>query len=168
MCVGVDINSIFVDGFNKEVKELGCQQMFAMCADIGNMDFESIQSKFDIAYSRDTIYYLSDDEIARFFAGVSAIIKPGGALCVQFIERDIVTSTDEGNISFDGIDFENCLTSPIHPADNPVRYLNPNDVLRQAVNCGFGLSAHKTHIQSYGKHNNHFRIDKYLLLTSSM
>jgi hypothetical protein len=129
------------------------------------MDFEQIKDGFDIAYSRDTINYLNRQEIDHFFLGVKKTLNQGGVLCVQFIEKDIIVKCSENDLSFDGIDFKDYSIAPIHGIENPIHYLNPNEVVTQALGCGLKLSAHKTHIQAYGKNNDHYRIDKYFLFS---
>ena len=80
--------------------------------------------KFDLIYTRDTIYYLKDSEILFFFKDAFNKIKDNGILIIQFIEKDLLLKQQyfEDDINFEL--FKSSKVEPIFAASNPIRFLS--------------------------------------------
>lgn len=163
-CVGIDINGLFVEKFRDSAG--GNSQIQAHTGDMGRMEYSAFSDQFDLAYSRDTIYYLTDVEIEHFFSGVFSILNTGGFLVIQFIEADLLIDENrkgKDSLRFRPDMFESSQAGRIHDESNPIRFLDPDLVNNIAVQEGLSLLDFKTHIQSYSTDDSLFRVDKYLL-----
>ncbi len=118
--------------------------------------------KFDLIYSRDTIYYLTDDEILFFFKDAFKKIKDNGILIIQFIEKDLLLRNQdfEDDINFEL--FQSAKVEPIFTASNPIKFLSSKRLIQSARSANFEIVASKRMIQSYDLQENKFRVDRYL------
>ena len=117
---------------------------------------------FDLIYSRDTICYLSDEEINFFFIDAKNRIKKEGYIVIHFIEKDILikNSNPEDEINFNL--FKNAISDSISEEYNPMRFLSAKNIINQAKCANFELIASKRLIQSYDLYEEKFRIERYL------
>ena len=80
--VGLDLNPNYVETVKTESQ---CDvRVFRAGTDTIPFDCE-----FDLIYSRDTICYLTDEELKQFFGQCADKLEPNGRLIVQFIETDL-------------------------------------------------------------------------------
>lgn len=117
---------------------------------------------FDLIYSRDTICYLSDEEIQFFFNDANNKIKKDGIVLVQFIEKDILVekSNPEDDINFNL--FKNAITEQIWDEYNPMRFLSGKNIIKAAEEANFKLIGSKRLIESYDINEEKFRLNRYL------
>ncbi len=117
---------------------------------------------FDLIYLRDTIYYLSDEEIQFFFDDATKKMAKGGYIVVQFIEKDLLVekSNPEDEINFNL--FHNAKSELIFDEYNPIRFLSAKNIINAGKAANFELIASKRLIQSYDLHEEKFRLDRYL------
>ena len=122
---------------------------------------------FDLIYSRDTIYYLSDKEIQFFFNDAKNKIKKDGYIIVHFIERDLFVqkSNPEEEINFNL--FTNAISDSISDEYNPIRFLSSRKIINAAKGANFELIASKRLIQSYDIREEKFRIERYFAFKSN-
>ncbi|MBF0250009.1 MAG: class I SAM-dependent methyltransferase [Alphaproteobacteria bacterium] len=117
---------------------------------------------FDLIFSRDTVYYMTDDELRFFFADCFAALREGGALVFQFIEGDLESDAHPVEEDFTLNSLEGFHLSQIYEPGNPVRFLKPRDMIAQCAKTGFQHNGSKRLIQSYGTTGDKYRVDKYL------
>lgn len=116
---------------------------------------------FDLIFSRDTLYYMTDDEIRAFLNDAHDRLLDGGQLVVQFIEGDLEVNDDQGE-DFTTATFASARPAQLFEDANPVRFLKPSAVIAQAETAGLRHSGSKRLIQSYGTTDHTYRVDKYL------
>ena len=118
--------------------------------------------EFDLIYSRDTICYLSDDEIKFFIYNASKNIKEGGILLIQFIESDLKVEIQDPLDAVNFIAFHKAELKTIFTKDNPIRFLSSRDLIREAESVDLNLVGSKRVLQSYDLQEERFRLDRYL------
>ncbi len=152
---GADINPRYVEATNIVPTE----QLAVLRAGSEPTPFDL---KFTLVYSRDTISYMSENELTYFCEDSHRILKDDGIFILQFIESDIQL---ENGLSAQNFEIKNFLKNhekPISNAENPIRFWKVEDVLEIVKNCGFELVGSKTMVQSYDLQETTFRIDRYL------
>ena len=157
---GLDVNLKYVESVAKEYT-CDVRQFRAGTNEI------PFNHKFDLIYSRDTIYYLTDKELEQFFSQCNASLGDNGTLIVQFIETDLRLQADRERESetFDINFLSNYEAHQIHSDENPVRFLSADSVAALANKCNFTLKGSKRMLQSYDLHEHEIRVDKYLVFT---
>lgn len=156
--VGLDLNKNFVD----TVKEISNCDVRQFRAGVDTIPFEQ---KFDLIYSNDTIYYLSDNELEHFLRQCALALKKDGKLIVSFIETDLRKKDQHLIISEDfELNFLNkfeqfCITE----RENPIRFLSADAVIAIAENCGLALIAVKKLLESYDLQEAEIRVNKYVV-----
>lgn len=156
--VGLDLNPTYVETVKKRYK-CDVRQFRA------GTDAIPFNKEFDLIYSRDTICYLTDQELFHFFLDCFKNISSHGNLIIQFIETDLFlkSAATKDTQNFD-IDFlHEYEAHRIHSEINPIRFLYPDNVISIAEANGFVLVGTKTMLQSYDLHEAEIRVDKYLL-----
>ena len=152
---GLDINPLAVSSLDfhdkKRIKTCRCG--------IEAIPFDNL---FDLIYSRDTIYYLSDKEIKFFFNDAANKIKNTGLIIVQFIERDFLVeySNPENEINFNF--FKKAISMPIFNEHNPIRFLSSKSIIKHAKDANLEFIASKRLMQSYDLKEEKFRLDRYM------
>jgi hypothetical protein len=156
--VGLDLNPNFVE----TVKANSQCDVRVFRAGTDAIPFDC---KFDLIYSRDTIYYLTDDELKQFFGQCADKLEPNGRLIVQFIETDLrlSSSAKKSTRNFD-IDFlSHYEPHQIHSDANPIRFLVSDEVIEIAASMNLLLVGSKRMLQSYDLNEEELRVDKYLI-----
>jgi 2-polyprenyl-3-methyl-5-hydroxy-6-metoxy-1,4-benzoquinol methylase len=127
------------------------------------------KQKFDLIYSRDTIYYLTDGELKQFFVQCRNSLLDDGNLIVQFIETDLklkVETKQKPTNKFDLNYFINNFSpTKIFPEENPIRFLCADSITTIAKDCDLLLKGSKIMLQSYDLQEREIRVDKYLLFS---
>ena len=121
---------------------------------------------FDLIYSIDTIYYLTDSELEQLFRQFCLNLMPQGHIIVQFIETDL--KCEESKISENSdLDFlDNYKPHRIHAEKNsPIRHLKSNEVAAIAMRCGLQLTGSKRQLSSYNLNESEIRVEKFLVFT---
>lgn len=155
---GLDINTEFVNFIAHEHK------LNVKIFDAAS-EYVPFDAEFDLIYSRDMVYYLSDLEIELFLENMYKSLKNEGVLILQFIEADLINKkikAEKNNFSLDYL--TSCEETKIGDIDNPIRYLSTDDLLRTAGEIGFRLLGKKIMIQSYDLNEEYIRVDRYLVL----
>lgn len=155
---GTDINSEFL----KNVNSIDPRNLSVSRAGVDALPFEV---DFKLIYSRDVIYYLSDNELEFFFNDCYQALQPNGALIVQFIECDIEIETPDKEQRFDEGFFSSFKRIKIFSEDNPIHFLSSEKVIRDGEKAGFSFAGSKRLIQSYGTDESKFRVDRYAAFT---
>ncbi|MFZ4712626.1 MAG: class I SAM-dependent methyltransferase [Bacteriovoracaceae bacterium] len=158
---GVDLNKGFVDSFREENPEIEVAVM-----DIG-VDAYPFTDMFNLIFSRDTIYYLTDAEILYHLKSSFDKIEQGGHFLCQIVEKDIAIPSLESSAP-QSTDFNRFLAatiSPIFPKENPVRFLNVDSLIKAATETGFKLVGCKTLIESFDLKETAFRVNRYFLFS---
>lgn len=159
ICKGVDLSQAYVEEFNLRYPTIETKVM-----DIGKDEFPFAES-FDVIYSRDTIYYLTNDEIAYHFAKSYQQLNDNGFLAFQFIEKDLLVDVgDRTSYKFDFLKFSSAKEFPIAPTENPIKFLDIDLLISMAKKVGFSLFASKSLIESYDNDETKFRLNRYLML----
>lgn len=156
--VGLDLNLNYVETI-KTVSQCDVR-VFRAGTDAIPFDFA-----FDLIYSCNTIYYLTDDEIKQFFGQCAGKLNSNGRLIVQFIETDLRlnSSAIKDTQNFD-INFLNqYMPHQIHSDANPIRFLVSDEVIAIAGSSNLQLVGSKRMLQSYDCNEQEFRVDKYLI-----
>lgn len=155
---GLDLNPKYVENI-KSSYQFDVRQFRA------GFDEIPFDGKFDLIYSRDTIYYLSDANLSQLFEQCVQKIADNGTLIVQFIETDLKLSESatKNTHNFDINFLSHYVPHRIHGDVNPIRFLKADDVIENAKNNNFKLVGTKRMIQSYDLHESEFRVDKYLV-----
>ncbi len=158
---GVDLNGKFVDWFKENFPRIDVRVM-----DAGKdvIPFESL----DLIYSRDTLYYLSDEEISFNFQQSYQALTTHGWLAFQVVEKDVKIAVNfDKTLSFDFEPFLSGQIVPIFSPENPIRFLDIDYLIGTAKRLGFELIASKAVIESYDRLESHFRLNRYFLLRKS-
>lgn len=155
---GLDLNPKYVDAFSGRPEF----QTRTFHAGKERIPFEI---KFDLIFTRDTIYYLSDKEIEVFFEDCFDNITNGGYLIVQFIEKDYKLSTFE-NIML--TEFDKDFLMPYaeeghFEPDNPIRMLNTKALVDAAEKANLGAIGSKVHMETYGNNLDKVRVNRYIV-----
>ena len=152
---GLDINPIAVSKINladkKTIKVSRC-----------GVDPIPFDESFDLIYSRDTIYYLTDEEIKFFFHDASKKINNEGVILIQFIESDLYVEKHDPLEGINFIKFSDAKLKPIFQKDNPIRFLLSRKLIKNAEDANLSLIASKRMLQSYDLHEEKYRLDRYL------
>ena len=155
---GLDLNPKFVETVKKQ-SQCDVQQFKA------GKDIIPFKQYFNLIYSRDTICYLTDLELAQFFFQCYKNLTDKGSLIVQFIETDLKLSAP---VSRNGHDFDASFLSDYKPyrinkEENPIRFLSADAVIAIAKSNNLNLVGTKRLLQSYDLQESEFRVDKYLI-----
>lgn len=120
---------------------------------------------FDLIYSRDTIYYLTNEQIDQFFWQCYRSLEKDGSMIIQFIEKDFKRDPDKKNKlkNFEKNFLSNYEPAKIYDEDNPIRLLLTDELVSLAEKNNFSLLGSKLHLQSYDLNENEIRVDKYLI-----
>ena len=155
---GLDLNPKCVEKVRAE-SQCDVRQFRAGSDDI------PFEQAFDLIYSRDTIYYLTDIELSQFFVQCSENLTNNGTLIVQFIETDLKLKegVSQSTQYFDAEFLSQYEPHLICTEVNPIRFLVADDVIRIAESNALTLVGTKKLIQSYDLHESEFRVDKYLV-----
>ena len=155
---GLDLNPNYVEIVKAESK---CDvRAFRAGADAIPFDYS-----FDLIYSRDTICYLTDEELKQFFSQCSDKLNSDGKLIIQFIETDLRLSSSaiKGIQNFE-INFLNqYVPHQIHSDANPIRFLVADELIAIARSLNLQLVGSKRMLQSYDLNEEEIRVDKYLI-----
>ena len=156
--VGLDLNPNYVETVKTNSQ---CDvRVFRAGTDTIPFDCE-----FDLIYSRDTIYYLTDEELKQFFGQCADKLESNGRLILQFIETDLrlSSSAKKSTQNFD-VDFlSHYVPHQIHSAANPIRFLVSDEVIEIAASMNLLLVGSKRMLQSYDLNEEELRVDKYLI-----
>ncbi len=155
LCFGVDINPVYV----RMLDSIDDLEVAVMRAGVDGFPFNK---NFDLIYSRDTIYYLTSDELDFFIKQCYSSLNNGGFFVFQFIECDLEIKRESDNYKFDKNIFTTSTQTQIHDKENPVKFLDANNLVERCQNTGFNLIGIKSLIQSYDSWNTKYRVDKYL------
>jgi len=154
---GTDINEMYVKEFGEKYPDIKVR-----CTDAGKeeLPFEGL----DLVFSRDVIYYLTNEEIRFNFKDCFEKLNPGGNLVFQYIEKDIelIDPTEPGQpLDLQGI--ASAVINSIAPKENPIRFLDPAFLHDAAITTGFSFVAKKALIESYGNDEQKFRVNRYFM-----
>jgi hypothetical protein len=157
---GLDINKSYVDDFTKAFPDVQVQ-----IANIGS-DSMRFDTKFDLIFHRDVIYYLSDEQIRFHLSNVFDALNEGGSFLFQFIEHDFFI--DKGSVlsyRFNPEVFKFADSSKLYRSEsNPIRKLDIDWLISESLCKGFELVATKTLLESYPLDESVCRVERYLLL----
>jgi cyclopropane fatty-acyl-phospholipid synthase-like methyltransferase len=131
-------------------------------------DYIPYDLSFDLIYSIDTIYYLTDIELKQFFRQCATKLVTNGKFIIQFIETDLkLDSNTNKNHNFDINFLSNYVTHRIHSERNsPIRHLIANEVIAIAEQSNLRLVGSKRMLQSYDLNETEIRVDKYLIFSN--
>lgn len=156
---GIDLNSNAVESFKAKTGLNTVRR--------GNPAREPVGfgESFDAIYSRDTIYYLSDGELAALARNCFDALKPGGLLMLHFIQGSAERPADDPKSArpVDWRDWRN-LDHSFHP-DNPIRLLDPEAVAGIMADAMFRLVGKKTVWETYGIEETLLQCNRYLLFS---
>lgn len=152
---GTDINSAFFTG----IDAIDPCKLSVSRAGVDALPFGG---DFHLIYARDLIYYLSDSELAFFFADCYRALQPHGTLIVQFIECDIKIDAPNKEQRFEEGFFVGLKQIEIFSEENPIRFLSSQNVILDGERAGFEFAGSKRMIQSFGTDETQFRVDRYV------
>ena len=154
---GLDLNQNYISSV-KQFTEASLQRFRA------GTDTIPFGVQFDLIYSIDTIYYLTDAELEQLFRQFCSNLLPQGKLIVQFIEADLKCEQNKISENFD-VDFlSNYKLHRIHAKkDSPIRHLKTNEVINIATRCGLQLIGSKRQLSSYDLNETEIRVEKFLV-----
>ena len=162
LVTGLDLNPKYVEALRKFNK---------IEAYVFNAGLDQIPSNnsYDLIYSRDTIYYLSDDQLSHFFDQCCQKLTTTGKLIVQFIEKDFKLIVDEtkSTKNFTVNFLKNYDSETIYNKDNPIRQLAAEDILSIAKKNDLKTGGSKIHLQSYDLEEKEIRVDRYLIFSKA-
>ena len=154
---GLDLNKIYIDQV-KKATEAKLQQFRA------GVDTIPFGVHFDLIYSIDTIYYLTDDELEHLFEQFCSNLKPEGKVIVQFIEADLKSNTNTISDNFNLEFLTNYKPFRINAEiKSPIRHLKCDSIISTASRCKLQLVGSKRLLQSYDLKESEIRVDKYLV-----
>jgi trans-aconitate methyltransferase len=158
---GVDINESYIKSFKNNNPKIPTMVMNA-----GKDEFP-FKVNFDLIFSRDVIYYLTNDQIEFHFEKSYQNLNTGGHLVFQFIEKDLMIEVENlqqsKKINFDAL--KKSQTSKMYRQEvNPIRSLDIDFLIKKSTQLGFKLIATKTLIESHTSNESILRVERYLLL----
>lgn len=118
--------------------------------------------KFNLIYSIDFIFYLSEQEINSHFKSSHKSLKKNGIFLFRYIEEDLLTKKKIKN----KYNFEkNYIKKTFSEKDNPIKFYNMQFYEKILNDNGFKIKGTKFLIESYGIEEKKVRINKYILCT---
>ena len=153
---GLDMSNTYV---NQKKNEFG-DNVSIFYAGKDSIPFKT---KFDLIYSLDMVYYLTNSQLLHFFKDCQKNLNREGVLIVQIIENDLQKSkfSLRKNIELDMSKLY--VKKSFYESDNPIRNLNTKDVIHLANESCLKLNGGKFTIESYDKNENLIRINRYLV-----
>ena len=157
---GLDLNPKYVENIKNDLL-CDVKQFRA------GKDYIPYDLSFDLIYSIDTIYYLTDSELKQFFRQCATKLVTNGKFIIQFIETDLkLNSNTNKNHNFDINFLSNYVTHRIHSERNsPIRHLIADEVIAIAEQSNLRLVGSKRMLQSYDLNETEIRVDKYLIFS---
>jgi hypothetical protein len=154
---GVDINAAAVTAIRRHTGLDSFKQ-----ADASKEPFD-FGVEFDAIYSRDTIYYLTEEEIAAFARHCFASLAPHGRIVVHFIQSDWVRKVIPA--AADPIDSQEwtLLDGTFAGDDNPIRILDPVRIVDIFEAQNGQLIGRKTLSETYGIREEYLRCQRYFM-----
>jgi len=154
---GIDIKKSLINQIKKKNKK----NNFFTC-DL-NYNFPNIKDSIDLCYTKDTIYYLTDERQLKLFKEIYNILKKNGYFLFQYIQTQLkVKYQNKFSYNLNNKFIENYK---FQDKKNPVRYLKDKKIKRlitsqkfQFVDSVFDISTH------LHKKNKIIRINRYFLL----
>lgn len=120
--------------------------------------------KFDLIYSVDFIYYLTDEEIKFHFSEASRKLKKYGLLLVHFIENEFELKETKKKINFKYLKISNnYINKKISEISNPVRFLQSKYLLKCARQAGLFKIGEKFCLETFGITEKKIKCYKYIL-----
>jgi len=153
---GLDINQASVDRMQKHFSHR--IKMFRAGHD--HIPFDGL---YDVIYSVDLICYLDLFELKQFLHECAKKLNAGGILIVQVIEADLKSYTVSTGDKFSADFLFGYQRSNDITAVNPIRFISPECVLREAQDSGLLLTGSKKLIHSQGDNEKNLRVEKYLV-----
>jgi len=156
---GVDINAVAVEQIRRRT---GLDTFWQ--ADIAKDPIE-FGTTFDAIYSRDTIYYLDDHELAVYARRCFDALAPGGLVVVHFILGDWARR-EAPAVAAAAIDSGDwTLLDGSFASDNPIRFLDPVNVAAIFEAEGGRLIGRKTLSETYGIDEEFLRHQRYFMFS---
>lgn len=159
---GIDINNHKLKYFNK-LYNLKKNQL--QCIDL-NFSFPSFGvKKFDLIYSIDTVYYLSDERINDLIYFVEKTLKKNGIFVFQFVQKNIEYKPGKNYLSYN-------ISSSYKNAGfinnkNPIRLLKENKIKDLIFKSNLHLYDSFFAVSNYlikNKKKRILRINRYIVL----
>lgn len=156
---GIDINKNAVQDLKSKLKIKNLK--INDCSDqkkfFGN-------TKFDLIYNRDFIYYFSNNKIKKLKKNVYNNLKLNGLYIFQYIENDMqIDDLKSETTEIGGNLFKKYKNKKFSEKDNPVRFLKFRNLYNVALKIGFKYLGKKLLIESYGINEEKLRINRYLI-----
>ncbi|MDH6525566.1 class I SAM-dependent methyltransferase [Polynucleobacter sphagniphilus] len=156
---GVDINDSYVGDFRNHHPDISVTTMNA------GLDPYPFDTKFDLIYHRDVIYYLTDAQIEFHIRNSFDALSSGGFLIFQFIEKDLYLNRNHSqrtSYKFNLTELRNASSEKIFRGEeNPIRLLNIDWLINVAVESGLNIKGSKTVLESYALDESFYRMDRY-------
>ena len=155
---GLDLNPIYVN--NMYSKTGSPTETF-----YAGKDRIPFEPQFDLIYSRDTIYYITDNEISFFLKDCYLKLKKSSYLIVQFLEKDyVLNNAEKSNCSeFETGFLKNYSEKNHFEPDNPIRLLNPSSLIKLGADAQLECAGSKLQIETYGSDLEKLRVNRYLV-----
>ena len=153
---GIDIKKDLISQIKKKNKK-----QFFVC-DL-NYNFPNIKDPIDLCYTKDTIYYLTEERQLKLFKEIYNILKKNGYFLFQYIQSELkVKYKNKFSYNLNNKIIKNYI---FQDKKNPVRYLKDKEIKRlitsqkfQFVDSVFDISTHLY------KKDKIIRINRYFLL----
>ena len=156
---GVDINQSYIDA----MKSRAGLDTFVF-ADASKDDF-GFGVKFDAIYTRDMIYYPSDDEISAVARHCANALSADGRIVVHFIQSDWKRIAPPSNPTAPVEANEWDLIDGSFSVGNPLRILDPVVVATLFEAQGLRLIGRKTMSETYGILEEYMRCQRYFMFS---
>ncbi|MEF2230674.1 MAG: class I SAM-dependent methyltransferase [Pseudodesulfovibrio sp.] len=146
---GIDINA---DRIPFMATRLNLHLDHFHCLSVGREPFSFVSGQFDLIYSLNMIYYLTDDQLFFFFKQCACNLSCNGLFVVSIILRDYETVNGEMK------PMETHFSNP----NNPIKFLSKEGVTNMAERAGFVVEGSKWLMESYSKDERYFREEAFL------
>ncbi len=124
------------------------------------------ESKLDLIYFRDLLYYLADSEIHQLLCECRRNLADHGKIIFQFIEADVQLPESHGLTDYTKDLFLHADETELFPKSNPIRFLKTSKLIPIIASADLKTTATKRIFQSYDLEERQFRVDKYMVLSA--
>ena len=134
---GIDIDKRAIDDLNK-IK--GTQEYPVLIQGDIVTDILKFETKFNLVYSMETLYYLGDDLVMQCLENVRKMLAPGGHFLIQVITGDYALVDGEEKF---------CPTCILGDSNNPIAFRDREFYCSALESSGYTIEAERVVNESF-------------------